>query len=347
MNQPVKYNKFASDNILNSIRRVLINEIPIWTIDNVEFDDFNSSVYNQEYIIQRLRLIPLLQENIPEKTDNITVNCKINNNTPNWKKLTPKDIKCTNLSIEKIIRKEILENLPILYLPPNESINFKASLVKSSNYGYSKYCHAWYDDNYFYVESIDKCTNTTDAIKKSINYLIKACNKIKEKAIKKYNNISLKSIKIEMDFNNVSRSALNIIIEKFRNLMMYLIAYVKWFRNTGSIDNFPNNDYLKLVSPDDFIVSVLQPHMSEDKHRIFIDIKSDYIPLVNSASDVQDKYQFNVKEQPKAFITTVFTEYMKQQGKINPEIKHPCVRMFVQVIELVVEELSSLHTKIN
>lgn len=341
MNQSVKYNKFASDNILNSIRRVLINEIPIWTIDNVEFDDFNSSVYNQEYIIQRLRLIPLLQENIPEKTDNITVNCKINNNTPNWRKLTPKDIKCTNLSIEKIIRKEILNNLPILYLPPNESINFKASLVKSSNYGYSKYCHAWYDDDHFYVESIDKCTNTTDAIKKSINYLIQACNKIKEKTIKKYNNISLKSIKIEMDFSNVSRSALNIIIEKFRDIMMYLLSLIKQYRKTII------NDLNEKVTPDDFIVSVLQPHMSEDKHRIFIDIKSDYIPLVNSASDVQDKYQFNVKEQPEAFITTVFTEYMKQQGKINPEIKHPCVRMFIQVIELVIDELSNLHTKIN
>ena len=338
MNQPVKYYKFASDNILNSIRRTLINEIPVWTIDNVQFVNFDSSVYNTEYIIQRLRLIPLLQENIPEKTDDIKFYCEVINNTPQWKKVTPKDIKCTNLSIEKIIRKEILIDLPIIYLPPNESIKFNASLVKSSNYGYSKYCHAWFDDNYFYVESIDKCKNTDEAIRKSIQHIVKECNIIKQKTINNYKNISLNSIKIELDYDNVSRSALNIIIQRFRDIMFYLMAYVKWFRETGSIDNFPDN-YLELVSPDDFIVSVLQPHMSENKYRVFIDIKTDYIPVVNSASDVQESHY----DDPTAYINQVYYSYMKQTGiEINSELNHPCVKMFVEIIDLVIMELNKI-----
>lgn len=337
MNSAIKYNKFADNNILNSIRRVLINEIHTWTFDNIQFKDFNSSVYNTEYIIQRLRLIPLIQENIPEKVDDIKFICNVVNNTNEWKKVVPNDLKCSTLSTEKIIRKEILMNLPIIYLPPNESIKFSAELKKDNAYGYNKYCHSWYDDEYFYVESIDKCNNTDKAITKAINYLVKECNKIKEYTIKNYNNVSITTIKLEMNYENVSRSALNIIIQTLRDLLLYITALTKWYREGNNGQNFPFDSYKDMVSPDDFITAVIQPHMSENKYRVFLDIKSDYIPVTNDASEYQEKAKSRIN------ITNMFKKSMKQQGiDLYENLNHNGVQIFVETIDYVIKKLNNL-----
>lgn len=341
MNTAIPYKKFAKDYVLNSIRRVLVNEIPTWTFDNVQFRDFNSSIYNMEYIIQRLRLIPLIQDKIPESADRLSAKCIVTNNTPDWRKVVPKDIVVTGMSINDIIDKDILNNLPIVYLPPNESINMSMSFTRSNNNGYNKYCHAWYDDNAFYVESIGKCSDTTDAIKRAIVYLIKECTKIKNIAIKESEHAS-KTPKVEINFSlteqygeSVSRSALNIIVKKLRDELTRAVAYVKWIREHKTYNGFPKQ-YASLVQPDDFIVSVVQPHMSEHNYKVFIDLKESYLETKNVSGESESTYD--------VYVPSFFEYVMKQTYNIEPsKASHPCYRMFCQCVDVVINDLNKLQ----
>ena len=325
--------KFASDNILNSIRRVLVNEIPTWTFDNVQFINFNSSIYNMEYIIQRLHLIPLNQERVPEEANGLSASCKVENNTSSWRKVTPRDIKISGGSINNMIEKDILNNLPIIYLPPNESIQFKMSFAKSNKYGYNKYCHCWYDDNAFYIESIGKCNNYKLAINKAIQYLIQQCNTIKDIIAKKSKDALLTG-KVEIDISNVSRSALNLIIKTFRDEFTKAIAYTKWLREHKDYNGMPNVE--SLVTPNDFIAAVTQPHMSEQSFKIFMDMKDIYIR--------RDQLGTAEKETEKYYAPDMFDMIMTKQYSVdaNNQAVHPCYRMLCQAIDLTVKTLSNL-----
>lgn len=326
------FNKFASDNVLNSIRRVLVNEIPTWTFDNVQFINFNSSIYNMEYIIQRLHLIPLIQEHVPEGATSISAKCDVENNTLSWRKVTPRDIKITGGSINNMIEKDILNNLPIIYLPPNESIHFRMSFVKSNKNGYNKYCHCWYDDNAFYIESIGKCNDPKLAINKAIQYLIQQCNLIKDIVTKKSIDAPL-SGKVEIDISNVSRSALNLIIKIFRDEFTQAVAYTKWYRKHGNFNGMPNVE--SLVTPDDFIAAVTQPHMSEQSFKIFIDMKDIYISRKQKGTAEEETYN--------AYVPDMFVSSMKQYNiDANNQVGHPCYRMLCQAIDLTVKTLSEM-----
>ena len=325
--------KFASDNVLNSIRRVLVNEIPTWTFDNVQFIDFNSSIYNMEYIIQRLHLIPLIQENVADGATGLSASCKVENNTSSWRKVTPRDIKITGGSINNMIEKDILNNLPIIYLPPNESIHFKMSFAKSNKNGYNKYCHCWYDDNAFYIESIGKCNNPNNAINNAIQYLIQQCNTIKDIIAKKSKDAPLTG-KVEIDISNVSRSALNLIIKTFRDEFTKAVAYTKWLREHKDYNGMPPAD--ALVTPDDFIAAVTQPHMSEQSFKIFMDMKDIYIKRNQLGTAKEEE---NSLHAPDMFDTIMTKQYGVDT---NNQVGHPCYRMLCQSIDLTVKTLSNL-----
>ena len=329
------FKKFASDNVLNSIRRVLVNEIPTWTFDNVQFINFNSSIYNMEYIIQRLHLIPLIQEHVPEGANGISAECNVNNNTPSWRKVTPRDIKIVGGSINNMIEKDILNNLPIIYLPPNESIHFKMSFAKSNKNGYNKYCHCWYDDNSFYIESIGKCKDPNKAIQNAIQYLIQQCNTIKDIVAKKSKDAPL-SEKVEINISNVSRSALNLIIKTFRDEFTQAVAYTKWYRKHGDFNGI--SDIESLVTPDDFIVAVTQPHMSEQSFKIFIDMKDIYIRKTQKGTAKEETNNAYVPYVPDIFVTL-----MKRKGiDGNNTVNHICYRLLCQAIDLTVKTLSEM-----
>lgn len=261
------HNNTLSITLSNSIRRVVIDELGSFTFNNVNFSNFNSSIYNTEYIIQRLRLIPIIQENINKNSFNF--HCNVDNKTDKWMKITPKNIKCDVKNIN-IINDDINNNLPIIYLPPNESIHFTCNLEKTSKTGYSKYCHSWFDDDKLYIESIGKCNDMNIPIIKAIDFLIDECNKIK-KYILNYKDHDDLNNKFEYDFKNISRSALNIIVEMYRHIASKVIAVIK----KGDF-NITSDDIEKLNNPTDFIVSVLQPHITEDIYRVFINVNTTY-----------------------------------------------------------------------
>lgn len=342
MNIASKYQKFANNTVMNSVRRVLIDEIPVWTFDDVHFINFNSSVYNMEYIIQRLQLIPLIQSIITNKNKDVTFACNIKNSTNNWLTVTPNDIKSSDdklLPMNKLIKSNILKNLPIIKLPPNESINFTAKLKQGVGYGYTKFCHAWYDDDYFYVESIDKCTDTTAALKKAFDTLISYCNTIKKQAIKQTNNYSNENtLKIELEFKDVSRSALNIIVKRLRELIRYSIAYIKHI-NAGNASNLSSEQLYELVKPNDYIVSLVQPHMSENFFKVFIDINMDYVKINNENNNV------------KKYIQDMFPNIIRSTDfsidRNENKYMHFCIYMFSMAINVVMNELTAFKNSIK
>lgn len=260
MNKYTVYNKkqySISNTLANSIRRVLINEIQTYTFDNIVFNNFKSSIYNIDYIIQRLRLIPLIQSKVRLYKDN-KFQCKVVNNSDKFIPVTPKDI-TTNGNHIDFIDSKIYNNLPIIYLPPHEEIDFTCNVVKNNETGYNKYCHCWYDDDNLYIESINKTDGKE--IQAAIQYLIYQCQEIRTKISAKYFNIAQNNFKIDIKLEDISRSAINIIVDYSRLIISAIIKQIKQ----------------EEITPSDFIISIVQPHLSENKYSILFDINDKYL----------------------------------------------------------------------
>lgn len=260
MNKYTVYNKkqySISNTLANSIRRVLINEIQTYTFDNIVFNNFKSSIYNIDYIIQRLRLIPLIQSKVRLYKDN-KFQCKVVNNSDKFIPVTPKDI-TTNGNHIDFIDSKIYNNLPIIYLPPHEEIDFTCNVVKNNETGYNKYCHCWYDDDNLYIESINKTDGKE--IQTAIQYLIYQCQEIRTKISAKYFNIAQNNFKIDIKLEDISRSAINIIVDYSRLIISAIIKQIKQ----------------EEITPSDFIISIVQPHLSENKYSILFDINDKYL----------------------------------------------------------------------
>lgn len=342
------YQKFVNDTVLNSIRRVLINEIPTYTFDDVYFVNFNSSIYNMEYIIQRLRLIPIIQEKLEKykgnyDIDKIVFECNVQAKDK-WITITPKDLIPYHNDVQinnfKIINDDIYEKLPILIIPPNEQITFTCKLKKNSNTGYNKYCHSWYDDNNFYIETIGKCYDFNLALKNAIKYLQDQCRLIRTDILNKFKELS--DFKIEMDFEHMSRSALNIIVYYYRELMMKYCAITKWLNEGNKYKDFKDEYIDDLVQPTDFITAVIQPHITEDIYRVFIDVNISLLDLENKNNNEQ-------VNKSNYFVTGVFSELIKKYTKnFNDytDIGNPIIKNFVQCIDYVIEYLESIENKL-
>lgn len=283
MNKYKIYNKkeYSIDNTLaNSIRRVLINEIKTYTFDNIIFNNFKSSIYNIDYIIQRLRLIPLIQSKVYKYKDN-KFQCKVINNTNKFIPVTPKNITTNGNNID-FIDSKIYNNLPIIYLPPHEEIDFSCNIIENNETGYNKYCHCWYDDENLYIESINKSDG--NEINTAINYLINQCHIIKKKITDNYINKKQDNFKIDINLENISRSAINVIVDHSRMIITSIIQYIS----------------KEEITPSDFIISVVQPHLSENKYSIIFDIN--------------DKYLLKPKDDPnKINVVALFMGYLNGQ----------------------------------
>ena len=319
MNKYTVYNKKQydiNDTLANSIRRVLINEIQTYTFDNIVFNNFKSSIYNIDYIIQRLRLIPLIQSKVRLYKDN-KFQCKVVNNSDKFIPVTPKDI-TTNGNHIDFIDSKIYNNLPIIYLPPHEEIDFTCNVVKNNETGYNKYCHCWYDDDNLYIESINKTDGKE--IQAAIQYLIYQCQEIRTKISAKYFNIAQNNFKIDIKLEDISRSAMNVIVDYSRLIISAIIKQIKQ----------------EEITPSDFIISIVQPHLSENKYSILFDIN--------------DKYFLKPNDDPKKpNVIGYFKRYL-----INNKIKldkynnsNPAVFIILGCIECTINYLWNCYNIFN
>ena len=132
---------------MNGLRRTILSDIPIWTIDEekIEFSE-NNSVLNNEFLKHRLILIPFLNEDPSISYDHIRVECSVKNESENIKSIYVSDFKLfnedteTELDIKKYLSTDY-EDILFAKLKYNEYFSFQAKFTQNtSHHGGAQYC---------------------------------------------------------------------------------------------------------------------------------------------------------------------------------------------------------------
>lgn len=132
---------------MNGLRRTILSDIPIWTIDEekIEFSE-NNSLLNNEFLKHRLILIPFLNEESSFSYEHIRVECSVKNDSENIKSIYVSDFKLidedteTELDIKKYLLTDY-EDILFAKLKYNEYFSFQAKFTQNtSHHGGAQYC---------------------------------------------------------------------------------------------------------------------------------------------------------------------------------------------------------------
>ncbi len=126
----------ASVAFANALRRAIINQLPCFAIDEVDFYENNSALYN-EYIANRLGLIPLTYDS--EVGDDKKISLTINTQGPGI--VYSKDL----ISADELI-KPLDDNFPIADLAEGQKLRVEAFAIKGTSKKHAKFqaAHASY-----------------------------------------------------------------------------------------------------------------------------------------------------------------------------------------------------------
>lgn len=259
--------------IMNCIRRTIIDEVNVLAFDTIEINTEQSkdtlAVYNNEYIAQRIRCIPIYwqgDENVPP-----SLKFSIENHENTWSVMTP--INSTQ-NAQQFFDDNVYRNLPILYIPAHSSFECVAKITQRKGMS-AKYAHAWYDTNYkFFVESIGRTSNTLEGavftFNTAINTLIENIQDIRAKDIVNYKTDDDTRYNREFIFENTSRSVMNLIVTLFR--------YAMYLTYTPEQEK----DHM-------YMFSVVQPHMSiSDNFKLLVNINSNDVLEICKLSNIFD-----------------------------------------------------------
>lgn len=130
--------------VANSLRRVILSEIPVFVLDSLDKEDINeenikiyenTSILNNEIIKQRLSCIPVNITDFEEyEVNNYIVECNVTNNTNEKLIVTTEDFKIKNKVsgeylpnniVKTIFKKDVLTNeyIDLVYLQPTFNDN--------------------------------------------------------------------------------------------------------------------------------------------------------------------------------------------------------------------------------
>jgi DNA-directed RNA polymerase subunit L/DNA-directed RNA polymerase alpha subunit len=130
--------KDIKKSLANAIRRVIISDIYCYAIDDhsVNFIESyeNDVILNNEFLIHRLTLIPIISD-LNIDYENIQISCKKENIDENILSIYAKDFICTNLITNEIIDNTVLFKYPnILFskLKNKQKISFECKLIKNN-----------------------------------------------------------------------------------------------------------------------------------------------------------------------------------------------------------------------
>lgn len=312
MQQPVALHIFPVP-YMNAVRRVLIGEIPVYIFNMVTVEERSGKtlqIYNIQYIVQRFQCIPFHQTVDPKLTYEIHID---NDSTTDWMPLLPRHIQAGESTLANFMDPLIFNNLPILYIPPGGGFHASLYMEQVKGTGYSKYCHAWYDDDNFYIESIGRTPDVELAFNTAIQYLQDECIKVRNDLLNQYPANTFKGrsvIKFTIDTAH-SRSILNIIVDMAQQL---------------------SNDVIRTITrsdpePNSYIVALQQPHLSIAEYKVFIDINLKFIKLKNS-------------DPNKRYFGKVLRYTLRQHNITITE--HPCIALF-----LFLNACNALHEELN
>lgn len=122
--------------LANSIRRTIISDISTYTIDDESIVFYeNNSMLNNEFLKDRLILVPIISylENI--NYDNLVISCKKENNDENMENIYVSDFIVKDIETNDILDNNMIFKYPnILFgkIKTNQQVSFEAKLKKNS-----------------------------------------------------------------------------------------------------------------------------------------------------------------------------------------------------------------------
>ncbi len=132
--------------LVNAVRRTILSDIETWCIDNKQTTFFdNTSVLNNEFIAQRLSLIPIKSDLEDIDYDSVVIECKKKNEEEEIIGVYVKDFIVKNKNTDEIIENNKIFPYPgilVANLKFNQNIFFETKLIKKSvvNGGSSAHC---------------------------------------------------------------------------------------------------------------------------------------------------------------------------------------------------------------
>jgi len=323
--------------LINSIRRVILSEIPVVAFYGEEHPTinilFNNTPLHNEFMIHRIGLIPLhIKEAIVEKyeDDDYTFELNKENNNPDIKMLnittadftgTYKDKPLTAKELEEIFPPNPITKNHILItrLRLNEKIHLKANAIKRTAKINSSFSPVSLSNFFFVVDDLE--ANKTD------NILDKERSYFKDK----YGEPSKINFQIETinghSYKYLFKKAMDILIDKLENLILKLDNKEI---EIEEVQNIPNSFNFKIDDEDDtlgnIIQSILHNKYIREKSK-YNDLNCDYVgyicphPLIK-----QLLVRFTLSTTDKQLFYNFFSQNCKNIIKIINEIKDEWVK---------------------
>lgn len=285
---------FNIDNIdlglINSIRRVILSEIPVVAFYGEEHPSieilYNNTPLHNEFMIHRIGLIPLhIKENIVEnyEDNDYTFELNVENNNPDIKMLNITTADFTGTYKDKVLTsKELNEIFPpnpitknhilITRLRLNEKIHLKAKAIKRTAKLNSSFSPVSLS-NFFFVIDEEEANKTDNILDKERSYF-------KDK----YGEPSKINFQIEpinaLSYKYLFKKAMEILVEKLENLIIKLDNQEI---EIEEVPNIPNSFNFKIDDEDDTLGNLIQSILHNKyirENSKFNDIKCDYIGYI-------------------------------------------------------------------
>ncbi len=285
---------FIIDNVdlglVNSIRRVILSEIPVVAFYGEEHPTinilFNNTPLHNEFMIHRIGLIPLhIKEDIVEKyeDDDYTFELNKENNNPDVKMLnvttadftgTYKDKQLTAKELNEIFPPNPLTKNHILItrLRLNEKIHFKANAIKRTAKLNSSFSPVSLSNFFYVVDELE--ANKTD------NILDRERSYFKDK----YGEPAKINFQIEtingLSYKYLFKKAMEILVEKLENLIVKLDNKEI---EIEEVPNIPNSFNFKIDDEDDTLGNLIQSILHTKyirENSKFNDLICDYVGYI-------------------------------------------------------------------
>jgi DNA-directed RNA polymerase subunit L len=260
--------------LANAIRRTIISDIFVYTIDENNIDFFeNTSMLNNEFLKHRLSLIPIISGLKDINYDDLIISCKKNNEGEYMQNIYVNDFVCKDIKNDLIIENELIFKYPnILFgkLKSNQYLSFEAKLIKNSaEHGGSSF------------SSVAKCIYTFKIDEEKVK---KIKSEMSEKEIESFNNQDIQrnySINKNGDPDVFQFSiesigfydAMNIVSYGINRLIEKLDDIKNEFRNKNSkkvliIENIENLDFFNFLieNENETIGNLLSTYITYDKN---------------------------------------------------------------------------------
>jgi DNA-directed RNA polymerase subunit L len=247
--------------LANAIRRTIISEISVYTIDPekvIFFDKYeDDTILNQEFLIHRLTLIPLVS-NLDIDYENVVISCKKENIEENIEKVYVKDFICKNSITDEVIETNVLfPYTEILFteLGHGHNVTFECKLSKN-NATYNKTNHG---DSRF--SAVSACRYKFKEDMDKVNEMIKDMNESEKRSFltqdneRQYERNKIGEPNVyEFEFESIGFYDCKSIINMAINLLKERLTILKQEFN---MENSKKVIYLEEESEDNFFIFLI------------------------------------------------------------------------------------------